>query len=44
MPPGDLLEMKPMLSLCLLAFAVTVATFATPVAVPIMWRHIEGKR
>ena len=31
-----------MLSLCLLAFTVTIATLVTPVAVPIMWNKIEG--
>jgi hypothetical protein len=32
-----------MLSLCVLAIAVSIATLVTPVAVPIMWNKIEGR-
>ena len=31
------------LSLCVLAIAVSIATLVTPVAVPIMWNKIEGR-
>jgi hypothetical protein len=32
-----------MLSLCLLAFSVAIATLVTPVVVQIMWNKIEGR-
>src|SRR5262245_4997411 len=32
-----------MLSLCLLAFTVAIATLVTPVVVQIMWNKIEGR-